>query len=107
VVLGVSIDKHHEDIKESTQKVPVAYLGLGDRKAEVSSDKYAVIGLFTTVIVYREGFIAEKLIGRFDFTSDVFYGQNEYFGRRGIAVRTVSFFSIFSLFESAFKECDL
>ena len=72
VVLGVSIDRHNEEIRKSMQKVPVAYPVLVDRDSEVFSEKYTLIGLPTTVVIDKNGYITDKLIGRSDFGSAAF-----------------------------------
>ncbi|MDH4231577.1 MAG: TlpA family protein disulfide reductase [Nitrospirota bacterium] len=75
VVLGVSIDRNNEDIERSMGKFGIAYPVLVDRKGEVFIRKYTVIGLPTTVIVDKNGYIADRLIGRSDFSSAAFLNK--------------------------------
>jgi len=75
VVFGVSIDRNNGDIKKSIEKYGIAYPVLVDRKGEVFVRKYTVIGLPTTVIVDKNGYIADRLIGRFDFSSMAFLNK--------------------------------
>jgi len=77
VVLGVSIDRDNDDIRKSLKKVPVAYPVLVDRDSEVFSEKYTLIGLPTTVVIDRNGYIADKLIGGSDFGSAAFMKKIE------------------------------
>ncbi len=72
VVIGVSTDINNEDIKKSVKKTRVTYPILVDSEGEVFQQKYAVLGLPTTVIVDKKGFIAERILGSFDFGSPVF-----------------------------------
>ena len=75
VVLGVSTDSNYEDIKKSLGRTRVTYPVLIDRKGEVFENKYAVMGLPTTVIVDKKGYIAGKILGSLDFSSAVFMNK--------------------------------
>jgi peroxiredoxin len=75
VVLGVSTDSNTEDIKKGVGKTHVTYPVLIDRKGDVFEKKYAVMGLPTTVIVDKNGYIAGKILGSLDFTSAVFMNK--------------------------------
>jgi peroxiredoxin len=69
VVLGISIDRKRETIEGVLKKVPVSYPVLIDLKGEVSSKKYTVIAIPSTYLIDQNGFIKERLMGGYDFTS--------------------------------------
>ena len=75
VVLGISTDSNYEDIKKSLGKTRVTYPVLIDSQGEVFRKKYAVMGLPTTVIVDKNGYIAGRLLGSLDFTSAAFMNK--------------------------------
>jgi peroxiredoxin len=68
VVLGVSIDRHMDDL----EKMNVSYPLLLDAKGGVFVNKYTVIRLPATFIIDRDGIIAEKIFGRRAFNSAAF-----------------------------------
>lgn len=75
VVLGVSTDANTEDIKKSVAKTHVTYPILVDRDGGVYQEKFRVMGIPTTVIVDKKGFIAGNLLGVVDFSSAAFLNR--------------------------------
>lgn len=69
IVLGITSDRKKDPVLEVLKKIPVAYPLLLETGGGVFIRKYVVIGLPTTVIVDRRGFIAERIVGRTDFGS--------------------------------------
>jgi peroxiredoxin len=75
VVLGITSDRKKEPVNEVLKKTPVTYPVLLDTTGGVFIKQYTVIGLPTTYVIDRSGFIAEKIIGRTDFGSASFAGK--------------------------------
>jgi peroxiredoxin len=72
VVLGITSDRKKGPVLEVLKKTPVTYPLLPETGGGVFIRKYTVIGLPTTIVVDRRGFIAERIVGRTDFGSASF-----------------------------------
>lgn len=72
IVLGITSDRKKDPVLEVLKKIPVTYPLLLETGGGVFIRKYIVIGLPTTVLVDRRGFIAERIVGRTDFGSASF-----------------------------------
>jgi hypothetical protein len=72
VVLGITSDRRKEPVLEVLKKIPVSYPLLLESGGSVFIRKYIVIGLPTTVLVDRRGFVSERIMGRTDFGSASF-----------------------------------
>jgi len=76
VVLGITSDRNRETVLGVLKKTPVSYpVLLEGSGGGVFIRKYTVIGLPTTVIIDRKGFIAERIAGRTDFGTAAFSGR--------------------------------
>ncbi len=75
VVLGITSDRKPETVREVLKKIPVAYPLLPESGGGVFIRKYTVVGLPTTIVVDRRGFISERIVGRTDFGSASFTGK--------------------------------
>lgn len=75
VVLGVTADRKKETVLTALRKVPVAYPVLLEPGGGVFIRKYTVIGMPTTVLIDRNGIIADRIVGRTDFGSASFSGK--------------------------------
>jgi len=69
VVLAVSQDKE-KALKKFLAKNPLPFPVLRDTHKEVSFDLYAVFALPTTVIVDKNGYVAERIYGPRDWGSE-------------------------------------
>ncbi|MGC2063310.1 MAG: TlpA disulfide reductase family protein [Thermodesulfovibrionales bacterium] len=72
IVLGITSDRKKEPVLEVLQKIPVSYPLLLETGGGVFIRKYIVVGLPTTVLVDRRGFVSERIVGRTDFGSASF-----------------------------------
>lgn len=77
VVFGISIDRSLDTLREYLSKEPLSYTILHDPKGDVFVKRYAVLGLPTTFLINKDGFIVEKMIGKQDFTSEGFIQKIE------------------------------
>ncbi len=69
VVLAVSIDPSLRPLKSFAAEKRLAFPVLWDKDKEVYFDLYAVLGLPTTLLIDRNGVVAEKIIGDRDWSS--------------------------------------
>lgn len=72
VVLGITSDRKRGPVEQALKRAPVSYPVLLETTGKVFVRQYTVIGLPTTVIIDREGTMAERLAGRTDFGTPVF-----------------------------------
>jgi len=72
VVLGISADRKKEAAMKILTKADVKYPVLLDTSGGIFMRRYAVIAFPTTVVIDRNGFIVERIIGRIDFSSAAF-----------------------------------
>ncbi len=77
VVLSISADRKKEPVTAVLARTRVAYPVLLDTTGGVFIRHYTVIGLPTTVVIDRNGFIEERIVGRTDFTSPAFVKKIE------------------------------
>jgi peroxiredoxin len=68
IILSVSTDQSVRKVKSYLKKVPAEFIVLSDSKGRVSSS-YNVGGLPTSVLIDREGFVRQKLVGFREWTS--------------------------------------
>ena len=72
VVLGITSDRKQAPVEQALRRVPVSYPILIETTGKVFIRQYTVIGLPTTVVVDRDGAIAERLVGKTDFSTAAF-----------------------------------
>lgn len=72
VVLGISVDRSPLTVETFLQKNSVTYPVLMDLDGKVFVRTYTVIGLPTTFLINKDGYIVEKLIGEQHFDSNRF-----------------------------------
>jgi peroxiredoxin len=77
VVLGISADRKKEAALKTLMQTSVTYPVLLDTTGGVFIKRYTVIALPTTVIIDRNGFIKERMMGRIDFSSTAFVKKME------------------------------
>ncbi|HCL82301.1 MAG TPA: hypothetical protein DHW81_08890 [Nitrospiraceae bacterium] len=68
-VIAVSVDTSEKPVKSFIKKHNLSFPVLMDKNKAVSFDEYGVLGLPTTFIIYKNGFIAEKIIGEREWNS--------------------------------------
>ena len=69
VVLGIASERDPETVRKFLSSAPVAYPVLLDASGDIFVRKYLIRALPTTVIVDRNGMIADRLYGAEDFQS--------------------------------------
>jgi thiol-disulfide isomerase/thioredoxin len=72
VVLGITSDRKRAPVEQALRRVPVSYPILIETTGKVFVRQYTVIGLPTTVVVDRNGYIAERFVGKTDFDTPAF-----------------------------------
>ncbi len=77
VVLGIAADRTKEPVLQVREKTRTAYPMLLDATGGVFIKRYTVIGLPTTIVIDRNGFIAGRFIGRTNFGSSSFMRKIE------------------------------
>jgi len=77
VVLGISADRKKEAALKILMQTSVTYPVSLDTTGGMFIKRYTVIALPTTVIIDRNGFIKERVIGRIDFSSTAFVKKIE------------------------------
>lgn len=77
IILGISIDRKASTVETFLQKNPVSYPILMDSKGDVFVKKYTLIGIPVTILIDKDGYIVEKVIGKQDFTSEKYVGKIE------------------------------
>lgn len=71
-VLGISIDRSESALKKYLLQHPLSFPVLLDSKGEVFVRLYTLRGIPVTLIIDKEGSIAERFIGEQDFDSQRF-----------------------------------
>ena len=77
IVLGISADRKREPVMKVLTQTRVTYPVLLDSTGGVFIRNYTVVGLPTTVVIDKNGLIAERVMGRTDFTSAAFMNKIE------------------------------
>lgn len=77
VVLGIATDRNRDSVDPLLKRTGVTYPVLLNTAGGTLLKQYRVIGLPSTVVVDRNGFIAERSIGRTDFGSPAFTDKIE------------------------------
>jgi thiol-disulfide isomerase/thioredoxin len=72
VVLGITSDRKRGPVEQALKRAPVSYPVLIEATGKVFIRQYTVVGLPTTVVVDRDGTIAERLVGKTDFGTPAF-----------------------------------
>ncbi|MGE5237450.1 MAG: TlpA family protein disulfide reductase [Chloroflexota bacterium] len=72
VVLGIAADRKKEPAEKVIKKTGVTYPLLLEQTGGVFVRQYTVIALPTTVVIDKNGFIADRIIGSTDFDSQSF-----------------------------------
>lgn len=71
VVLGISADRALESVKRLLSKTQVKYPLMLDTTGGALFRRYTIIGLPSTVVIDKNGFITERFIGNTDFSAPV------------------------------------
>jgi len=77
IVLGVSADRKKESVLPVISRARISFPVLLDTTGGLFIRQYTVVGLPTTVVIDKKGFINERIIGRTDFGAPSFVKKIE------------------------------
>ena len=75
MVLGITTDRKRESVEPLLKQSRVRYPVLLNTAGSALLKQYRIIGLPSTVVIDKNGFIVERSAGRMDFDSSAFTGK--------------------------------